>query len=195
MYKIAVCGKANSGKDTVAKIISKILCPEGGDCAAQLAFAEPIKKIAHTMFPQLPEEYLYGSSKYRSEIIPNAYKDGHPLTIRQVLIDIGTSARAYNKNIWIDALLHKLKGISKDKFQLAIIADVRFKNEYSALQKQGFYQIKLYRDAYTKIAHESETEQDGILDSQFNSILYNNGTLNELKNNVQKIVELLPVPQ
>lgn len=194
MHKIAICGKANSGKDTVAKIISKILCPEN-ECTVQLAFAEPIKKIAHTMFPQLPEEYLYGSSKYRSEIIPNAYKDGHPLTIRQLLIDIGTSARSYNKNIWIDALLHKLKEVSKDKPQLVIIADVRFKNEYNALKKQGFHQIKLYRDAHTKIAHESETEQDGILDSQFNSILYNNGTLNELKNNVQQIIELLPISQ
>jgi ABC-type oligopeptide transport system ATPase subunit len=194
MYKVAICGKAGSGKDTVAKIITKLVCPNN-EVVVQLAFADPIKEIAYTMFPSIPNKYLYGSSKYRAEVIPNAYKDGKPLTVRQLLLDIGASGRAYNSNIWIDILLHRTHEAIKKESSLIVIADVRFKDEYEALRKLGFYQIKLYREDHTKIDHVSETAQDAIRDSQFGSILYNNGSLDELKSNVQRVIELLPNSQ
>jgi deoxynucleotide monophosphate kinase-like protein len=190
MVKIAITGKAASGKNTVAKLICKSI--HHTQSPVHLAFADPIKEMAQTLFPHLPPKYLYGSSKYRSEVISSAFKDGKPLTVRQLLIDLGTAGRQYNHNIWIDILRHRLEVAQKKNPSIIIVNDVRFKNEFDFLKKLGFYQIRLYRDEHTKIDHASETDQDTIQDSQFDCILDNNGTLFDLKNNVQRIAPLIP---
>jgi len=191
MLKIAITGKAASGKNTTAKIITDLICSEAQKSIC-LAFADPIKEIALTMFPQLPKKYLYGSSKYRSKIVSGAFRNGEPLTVRQLLIDIGTAGRSYNPDVWIDVLHHRLKEAQKENKDLVVVMDVRFRNEYEFLKKMEFYQIKLYRDAHTVIDHISETEQDALQDSQFNCILHNNGALYDLRRDIRQIVELLP---
>lgn len=191
MLKIAITGKASSGKNTVSGLICLATC-SGEQGFTHLSFADPIKEMAQTLFPQLPRQYLYGSSEYRSEVIPNASKNGVPLTVRQLLIDLGTSAREYNPRIWIDILHHRYELAKKEDPHLIIISDVRFKNEFEFLKNLGFYQIRLYRNEHAKIDHASETDQDAIQDSQFDYILHNNGTLHSLKESVDKVVSLLP---
>lgn len=191
MLKIAITGKANSGKNTVSGLLCNAACSEDQEFIS-LAFADPIKEIAQTLFPQLPRQYLYGSSELRSEVIPNAFKDGEPLTVRQLLIDLGTSAREYNPNIWIDILHYRIDVAQKGKPHLIIINDVRFKNEFDFLKGLGFYQIRLYRDKHTKIDHASETDQDAIQDSQFDLVLHNDSTLDSLKESIEKVVGRLP---
>jgi len=195
MYKIAICGKANSGKNTVGKLIRKSLYTEfvGKKTIScdYIAFADPIKAIVRTMFPDLSEKYLTGSSKFRSEIIPGAFKDGIPLSVRQLLIDIGTSGRAYKENIWLDAFDAAFKkSIDKQK-TLVIVTDVRFVNEFEFLRKKGFYNIRLLRDAHLKIDHASETNQDFIRDDEFDFVLDNNGSIKSLKEQVKKIVQIM----
>src|ERR1700690_113782 len=109
--KIAVSGKANSGKNTVGKfLMDGIQSKLGNEFAggAYIAFADPIKEMARIMFPEIPKKFFFGSSKYRSEIIPNAFKDGKPLTIRQTLIDLGTGiGRGYRSSMWLDVFDHQ----------------------------------------------------------------------------------------
>lgn len=195
MFKVAICGKANSGKNTVGKLINRALYKKfiGKRTISfdYIAFADPIKEIVRTMFPDLPEKFLTGSSKFRSEIIPGAFKDGNPLTVRQLLIDIGTSGRAYKETIWLDAFDSTFqKSVSKQK-TLVIVTDVRFVNEFSHLKKKGFYNIRLLRDEHLKIDHASETAQDGIRNDEFDFVLNNNGSLKDLKEEVVKIVQIL----
>ena len=104
MYKIAICGKANSGKDTISKLIRReISKTQSGIFCEYIAFADPIKDMIRIMFPTLPEKYLTGPSKFRSEIIPGAFKNGKPLTVRQLHTDLGTDiGRAYKETIWLD---------------------------------------------------------------------------------------------
>lgn len=195
MYKIAICGKANSGKTTVSKFIMKEIRRQLKDkvyvSCKYLAFADPIKAMIRLMFPTLPEKYLTGSSKFRSSIIPGAFTNGKPLTVRQLHIDLGTEiGRAYKETIWLDAFdyafeLARLKDV-------VIVTDTRFKNEFDHLKKLGFYQVRLLREdpaeVAVKINHSSELEQDSIRDEDFDFVLKNNGTLKDLKNEVIKIV-------
>lgn len=196
MHKIAICGKANSGKNTVSKFIIKELRDKFKNDKAlnckYIAFADPIKAMIRVMFPTLPEKYITGSSKYRASIIPGAFtKSGKPLTVRQLHIDLGTEiGRAYKETIWLEAFDCAFeKANQKD---VVIVTDVRFKNEFDHLKKLGFYQIRLLRDDLAEVAsksnHSSEVEQDTIRDEEFDFVLNNNKTLKDLKTEVAKIV-------
>jgi len=205
MYKIAITGKANSGKNTLAKLLVKELhethplpstpgltppYPISSLNGHQfIAFADPLKKMLRTAFPKLPRKYLYGSSKYRSKPIPGAFKDGVPLTVRQALMDLGNDfGRKYQYDIWIRNFDYTYnKAALKDK-DIIVVTDVRFRNEFDHLESLGFYQIRLLRNSQLAITDASETNQDGIADSEFDYVLHNNGTLPELKAEVSKIV-------
>jgi hypothetical protein len=190
MFKIAICGKANSGKNTLGKLISKELFSiSTAKTVKYMAFADPVKEIALKMFPDLPRKTLFGRSELRSSIIPNAFKDGNPLTARELLLDIGTKlGRSYSDSVWINAFNNRVKKAEKSN-NIIIVPDVRFRNEFSFLKESGFYTIRLLRDANLKINHISETDQDSIKDDEFDSIINNNGTIHDLK---QKVKEIAP---
>ncbi len=201
MYKFAIVGKANSGKNTLANLIFEHIkwdeIDSGNlsyldDRLKSVAFADPIKEMIHIMFPSINKDCLYGSSALRSTVIPNAFKDNNPLTIRQLLIDIGTGlGRSYNENVWIDNLFFKLDKAEKENALAFAVPDVRFVNECTALKNKGFYLIKLVRDSQLKINHISETNQDSISDVEFDTIIYNNMTLAELSGEAKKIFKKL----
>lgn len=208
MYKIAITGKANTGKNTLANLLSaKVLDRYSAEYAIKnpgwafaflpklMAYADPIKEIVITMFPHANKECLYGPSHLRAEPIPGAFKNGKPLSYRQALIDIGTEVgRGYNDKIWLenfDARYERL--LVKSKPNLVIVTDVRFRNEYEHLKQKGFFQIRLYRETgLPDINHVSETNQNSIKDEEFDYVLYNNKSLDDLKEEVsQKIVPRL----
>lgn len=204
MYKIAITGKANSGKNTLSLILSealrqKLKIPLSSDRkfdkvweSQNIAFADPIKEMIRQMFPKIPKKHLYGSSKFRSLIIPGAFKNKEPLTIRQLLIDLGTGVgREYKQNLWLDVFdVTFAKAIKKNK-DLVIVTDVRFRNEFDHLKNLEFFQIKLLRESQLKIDHASETNQDSIKNDEYDYIIHNNGTLQDLKIEVEKIVKQL----
>jgi len=194
--KIAIVGKAGSGKDTVYKILSKNRYNQviltGQVEMKKIAFADSVKEIAMKMYPFLKKNVLFGPSKLRSTIIPNSFKDGQPLTVRQLLIDIGTKlGRSYNENIWIENLILKVNKLNKVQTnKMIVVTDVRFRNEFDALKNNNFFMIKLNRDDHTLINDISETQQDEIKDYEFNFILNNNGTLKELEKEI--VNKLIP---
>ena len=198
MYKIAICGKANSGKNTLANLIfsqirqdlirQNLSIDHFNDRVKCMAFADPIKDMIQIMFPSINKEHLYGSSALRSSIIPGAFKDGEALTVRQALIDIGTGlGRNYNSNIWIDNFLHRMKSYKESNYLAVVVSDVRFINEFDNLKNLGFYQIRLLRDSHLRINHISETNQDSIPDYKFNYVVHNNGSLQDLESETIKI--------
>jgi hypothetical protein len=148
------------------------------------------------MFPNASKECLYGPSQLRADVIPGAFKDGKPLTYRQALIDIGTEVgRAYNDKLWLENFDHRYEPlVLKDKQNLVVVTDVRFRNEFEHLKQKGFFQIRLYRDTgkASEINHVSETNQNSILDEEFDYILFNNKSLDELREEVRtKIIPRL----
>lgn len=199
MFKISITGKAKSGKNTVAKLLVKELKNNKSYYGHQfIAFADPIKAMAHQAFPQIPHRWLYGDSKYRSEIIPGAFKDGTALTVRQLLIDLGNDfGRKYNHNIWINNFNHSfqkvliLKNHPKKYRNIIIVPDCRRRNEFDFLKSLDFFNIRILRDDCTKINDISETDQDGIMDSEFDVVIHNNGTKSQLEAQVNQIISNL----
>jgi hypothetical protein len=194
MYKIAISGFANTGKNTLGKMIVKQLRDQTGQplSVSYLALANPIKQMTLDMFPDLPRKYLYGPSKFRSEIIPGAFKDGKPLTVRQVLFDIGTAVgRGYKDDIWLDNFdAHVRKNAKKD---IIVVPDERFPNEFKHLKAKGFFQIRLYRpNSGPAINHISETGQTEISDDEFDVVIHNDKKLSHLKEKITSdIIPLL----
>lgn len=199
MYKFAISGKAGSGKDTVCSYIldkicadkkNKHLMPSGS--ISKMALADPIKEMILIMFPQAKKECLFGDSNKRNEIIPEAFKDGKPLTYRQLLIDIGTGlGRGYNQDIWLKNLDTRIFKLNKKKHKpdAIIVPDIRFKNEFNYMKNNGFHMIRLLRDELSRIDHISETQQEDILDSDFDFVIINNSSLLDLKNKTFDILD------
>ncbi len=186
--KIAICGKKNVGKNT----FSQLLCQEiqhqqdGFPIHHILAFADPIKEMILLMFPKAKREYLFGSSELREQIIPDAInQEGAPLTYRQALIDIGTLGRKYNPNIWVNAFDNRVKTIGAT--DLVICSDLRFMEELEYLRSNEYTIIKLLRNSVQQLNNVTETVQDGIPNSQFNAIIENNGTIEDLRQKAHAI--------
>lgn len=196
MYKIAVSGKAKSGKDT----LSEFLRDEIEDYywrtlgisrfSEKIAFADPIKEIILKMYPNLNPEFLYGSSEHRNQIIPGSFKDGKPLTIRQCLQDIGEGFKIYNPKIWINIVDGKINNLSNE-YCLVVVSDLRFIDELTYLKSQGFIFIRIKRNEAEDLNHISEKQQDQILDQEFDFIINNDGTLNDLNDQVIRMVRCI----
>tara|TARA_R110002020_G_scaffold473631_1_gene703208 strand:- start:5179 stop:5949 length:771 start_codon:yes stop_codon:yes gene_type:complete len=87
----------------------------------------------------------------------NGHMKNTRMTAREVLQYVGTDIfRKLDSDVWIKSLLRK---IEKDKPEVALICDVRFKNEISRLQEKGGFILGLTRDPYSKSdSHSSEKE-------------------------------------
>lgn len=189
MFKIAISGKANSGKNTAAEMFARQLHLLGTQ-EKIVALADPIKQMILKMFPGSDSECLFGPSQYRSNIISNKYiSNGIPLTYRQALIDLGAFGRKYNKDIWLNCLIEDVN--QSKNINAYIVADVRYPNEFQFLKKTNFTMIRILRDEFTKIDDSSEFEQDSIKDSEFDFVLNNNGSMADLLNLITGITNNL----
>jgi hypothetical protein len=200
MYKIAICGRANTGKNTLSRLLEQEIywlnnaeyhAKHGKDMTfntKSVAFADPIKEIVMIMFPYANKENLYGPSHLRAESIPGAFKNDKPLSYRQALIDIGTEVgRGYNDKVWLENFDYRYEQIlMKNPPNFIVVTDVRFRNEFDHLKQKGFFQIRLYRETgMPAIEHISETGQSSIKDEEFDYVLFNNKSLEDLKEEVK----------
>lgn len=206
MKRIALCGKANSGKNLTASKIAAAICDKNrAEEAKMLAFANPIKSMVLNMFPWANRDYLYGASKLRNNIIPNITdKEGKPLTYRQVLIDLGSQGRTYNFDHWIEVYDYTVRNLTKEynrivndtwdippNIKCILCSDVRYRNEFEYLKSNGYFQIKIFRKSDITINDSSETNQDSIKNEEFDYVLDNNGSLEDLDKNIEKIVSAI----
>ena len=191
MLKIAVSGKAKSGKDTFSNLLMSSLINNIGESfngARSFSFADPIKKIIKIMFPKTKNKYLYGPSEYRETVIPGAFFNGQPLTYRILLQNLGTEvAQGYKKDIWLDALDTKLKKAEKKDISLFVITDLRFLHEYNYLRNNNFVIIRVLRKNINTMVHKSETEQDILKNTDFDYVIDNNGSIEDLKIKIQNL--------
>ena len=195
--RIGISGKVNSGKDTLTSLLIKNFPLDFWEeksinlIQRSFSFSTPLKEIAQTMFPiENMENWLYGPSDGRKNIIPNSFKKGQPLTVRQLLLDIGTEwGRGYNNDIWVNNLLTRVQVWEQEENTVSVVSDCRFRNEFDALKHYGFIMIRIKRDGASNINHVSDLEQDEINDSEFDFIINNNGSLDELTQKATEIVK------
>ena len=198
---IGLVGFIGSGKGTVGDL----LVEQG---FIKDSFAKPLKDAVAVMFGW-PRELLEGdtevsrswrekSDSYWSE------KFGYEFTPRLALQLMGTEAgrNVFHKDLWVISLLNRAK--NKD----VVVTDVRFQNEIKYIQDNGGVVVRIRRgpepewyslaeDANQgfssaimgmkdKGIHKSEWDWIG---SEFNYVIDNNGTVQDLGNEVKSMLQ------
>ena len=122
--KLAISGKMCSGKSTLKEFLKDkidIICDTGNignpQVIEELSFGKPIKEMYNKFFP-------YNKNKDR-----DAYQS------------IGDAFRGIDNDVFTNYLVDKC---SDDK--IIIVDDLRFKNEYNILKKNGFICIRIIVD-------------------------------------------------
>ena len=164
MKVILLSGKARSGKDTAAKVILKKYN------GATFAFADDIKKIAYKHF---------------------GWHGGKDELGRELLQDIGTTGRNYNRDIWADKVVTKIQwwAWQSSDNQLAVVTDTRYPNEIQRIKHEfsDVVTIRITRDSVEKLKHPSETALDQWTDWDY--VVENNGSLEEFQKKILEIME------
>jgi hypothetical protein len=166
---IGLSGYAQSGKDSTAEL----LCLNYG--YTRLAFADPMREALLTINPQLDsitrvsdlvDDYGWNLAKKNPEV-------------RRLLQVLGTDfgRKMLGDDVWINIALSGIK--SEDKI---VVSDVRFPNEAEAIKKLGGTVWRINRHNHTAVNnHTSERAMDNYM---FNYVIYNDGTLDELSDEV-----------
>jgi hypothetical protein len=170
---IGLSGYAQSGKDTVAKV----LVEKYG--YRRVAFADPIRDLLYGMDPLVPKGYGESVINYRLQDLVDSYgwekiKVDYP-EVRRLLQDVGVEARRlFGDTFWIYQALSDVA--PQDK---VVVSDVRFENEAQWIQEFGgqIWRIKRIGTAAVN-DHVSESEMDGY---KVDQIFVNNGTVSDLE--------------
>lgn len=168
-FRLAFGCQARVGKSIVTEYLKS---KYGG---IELAFADPLYDILR---------YVQNRCGLRSD------KD------RRFLQLIGTEwGREKDKNLWINLLLKEIKSTRKNTN--IYISDTRFINEFRALKEVGFITIKITRNSASNDnsfgngsrSHLSETELLSIPNEEWDYMISNDSTLENLYSELERIIE------
>lgn len=186
---IGLSGYARSGKDSIANV----LVEEYG--FKRFAFADKLRECLYALNPvvRANEEYNHPFEgpmmyTYLRNVIDedgwDGYKEGYyGDEIRRLLQRMGTEVgrELIGDTIWVDEL---------DKHSgRIVVTDLRFPNEYDKVKSLGGKVWRVNRIDVTAVnAHVSEIALDSHV---FDGYLRNDGTLDDLRNNVLRYAETL----
>lgn len=201
--------KKQVGKDTIAKILLYIISKENEgflinkkdllQCLYKsyynfnstkwisMSFADKLKEVASIVF-DIRKEY-WNDPSIKASLINN-----YNLTGRDILQKIGESFRKeISPDIWVDSLFSRYDNLNYREYSgdvvkpNLIITDVRMPNEAQAIKDRGGILIRVDRETGYKDNHISETALDDYQDWDY--IIDNNGTLEELINKVKELYD------
>lgn len=169
---IALTGKLESGKSTLAKQIQKHH-PEGG--VHMMAFAKPLKDICMEFF----------GFTYNDLYTPEGKKNRNALwnmTTREFMQRLGQGLRdAISPDVWVTLLECRILS-KKDIYSIIIVDDARMPNELEMIHKLGGITIRVTRPDHVAISNgikNHPSEQD-LPDDLIDYDLVNDGTPEEL---------------
>lgn len=167
---VALGYSAQVGKDTAGQMMVEMAGFE------RIAFADPLKAVALAADPKL-RQAVQGAGW-------EEVKRQHP-TARIFLQHLGSAVREHvDPNAWINAALRKIKPGGR-----YVITDCRYKNEAEIIKSMGGYVVKVERPGFGPINdHASEHE---MADWDFDAILRNTGTLDDLRSRVSTLLRTL----
>lgn len=165
--------------------------------AAQIhSFATALKKIAKEYFFWEGDKGIYYEDTTDTGSV-DIHPDGQTDAVgrmpikdrgRQLLINIGQAFRAIRPTIWVDYVVNNIKKLSAnhpDHGIVFLIDDMRFKNEIRLCKTfKPCFTIRISRTEQLVIDDSSETDLD---EETFDYYLLNNGNVQELKVELEKI--------
>ena len=202
---VGVCGFIGSGKDTIADYLVNF------HEFRRDSFANSLKDAVSAVFGwdrTLLEGRTKEAREWREQVDPWwADRLSMPtLTPRWVLQYWGTEVcrRGFHDDIWIASLENKLRN-TKDN---VVISDVRFPNEVESIKKAGGKVIRVVRgqepvwlrvaqnacagDEKSKLLMSDEfkvhASEWAWLGTKFDTVLDNNGSINDLYNQVKNLL-------
>lgn len=173
---IGITGYAQSGKDTVAKV----LVEHHG--FTRLAFADKIRDMLYDLDPIVKDGF-----RLRNVVDAYGWEQAKFLfpEVRASLQKLGVSAREHlDERTWVNAVMSQM--IDEENY---VITDVRFKNEASVIKAVHGKIWRVTRPGVSAVnAHISESELDGY---KVDEVLRNGGTLEELESLVHTRMDSL----
>lgn len=188
MTVIGFCGFAQSGKDESAKVLMEL----GWQ---RLAFADALRDSVYNLNPliEIPtrdhEKGILGRARASGpslarvqDLVDSEGWDVAKVTypeIRTLLQRMGTEVgrELYGESFWVDRVLAQM---TPD--QNYVITDVRFPNEVAAVRSVGGKVIRIFREGVGAV--NSHVSDQGINDLEFDSVIMNDGSLEDLKASV-----------
>lgn len=159
-------------------------------------FADPLKEMSINLF-NLDKKLVYGNNNDKDSIthlewknMPASGKKSGSPTVREFLEYFGTKiVRKIHHNAWSE---YTIKKIAKEQSGIAIIPDVRFPNEVSAIQDNGGIVLRLTRNVYnSEFEAESALDKENFDWSKFDHVIDNqNGSVQDLCSEVEKLNHL-----
>lgn len=209
---IGLNGYAKVGKDEIATIIQKINSDGNSTPWVIKRFSGKLKKIA-SLLTGIPEDAFESQYTKESELGEEwdtwGYKGrndgdgvfpkftGEPyrkrMTVREFLQILGTDAVRNNlhENAWVNALMADYKPAKMSEYNPSkwIVTDVRFPNEAQAIKDRGGVIVRVNRPGVGPVNnHPSETSLNNW---DFDYIIENNGTLEDLKHTVEILMDTI----
>lgn len=205
MTTVAFSGKMGSGKDTAAQMFVDAFKDRAGDDYSGhvvLKFADTLKDMSATLFGVTRE--MMDDRDFKESVFNDVL--GTPRKVQQTL---GTEwgRRMIHEDIWVEAF--KIRASKIGHKVLIVNTDTRFKNELKHMRdsraitirierpskKTRIQRIKLWINRKLGLSlweHPSEYQLDDYVDKNyyFSYVVYNNGDLNDLRNAIEKIVDI-----
>tara|TARA_B100001250_G_scaffold401356_1_gene413122 strand:- start:9563 stop:10105 length:543 start_codon:yes stop_codon:yes gene_type:complete len=165
---IGISGKKRSGKNTVGGIAMRWLW-DNAIPARQMAIADQLKREV--------AEVTGMSKKWQEE---------HKDRWRTILQWWGSEFRRhyFGEDYWLNLLTKELMAMDED---VAVLTDVRFKNEADYVRKTGGFVIRVERGTGLVDVHSSETDLDHY--EHFEHVVNNDGSIADLEEQVVGILE------
>jgi dephospho-CoA kinase len=183
--KLAICGRARSGKDTVANYLEETFA------FTKFAFADDMKHLLHKLFPHISDQpkprraYQVFGEGLRNLDLPGA------------------------DHVWIDACMRKVNAHIwwhsevDNRGANVVITDLRMQLELDYLRKNGFTIIRVTAPDEGRIAraiaagddftvHDLTHETELAIDSfTVDYEIHNDGSIDDLKRKIDEIMEAI----
>lgn len=204
---IVVSGQSGAGKDTIADF----LVQDYG--FIKISFADPLKRFCMEVFDWTPEQ-LWGPSENRNKADERYTRSsGENLSPRWALQKLGADwGRECWPEVWANYVIKTYDKLNSGAFEYdpkigvypsvndkrlkpktrnIVIADCRYKNEMELLKERGVF-IRVKRPVSylgeLESNHSSEKEQKEISDDEFDIVINNDGTIDDLYANVKNFL-------
>ena len=177
---IGICGRARSGKDTVADDLKR-----WGFC--KIAFADKLKSVCGDLF-DLKGYQLYGDLK---ETIDSRWEKSP----RMILQHVGDIMRDVHENIWIDQVTRFIYDKRKECTDF-VVTDIRYYNELKAIRDLAGPEclVRIWNiqrpdapEIHGSNSHISETEMLTIPIGEFDEVIKNDN-LFDTKIKIEKLM-------